>query len=36
VAVAAANIQARDGMLWWSTGSGEDLRWHAVDLRTLS
>jgi hypothetical protein len=36
VAVDAANIQARNGMLWWSTGSGPDLVWHAVDLRTLT
>jgi hypothetical protein len=35
VAVDAANIQARNGMLWWSTGSGPELVWHAVDLRTL-
>jgi hypothetical protein len=36
VAVDAANIQARNGMLWWSTGTGPELRWHAVDLRTLT
>jgi hypothetical protein len=36
VAVDAANIQARNGMLWWSTGVGPELRWHAVDLRTLT
>ena len=36
VAVDAANIQARDGILWWSTGTGAELRWHAVDLRTLT
>jgi hypothetical protein len=36
VAVDAANIQARNGMLWWSTGTGAELRWHAVDLRTLT
>jgi hypothetical protein len=36
VAVDAASIQARNGMLWWSTGTGVDLRWHAVDLRTLT
>jgi hypothetical protein len=36
VAVDAANIQSRNGMLWWSTGTGAELRWHAVDLRTLT
>jgi hypothetical protein len=36
VAVDAANIQARNGLLWWSTGTGAELRWHAVDLRTLT
>jgi hypothetical protein len=36
VAVDAANIQARNGLLWWSTGTGAALQWHAVDLRTLT
>jgi hypothetical protein len=36
VAVDAGNIQARNGMLWWSTGADQDLVWHAVDLRTLT
>jgi hypothetical protein len=36
VALDAANIQARNGVLWWSTGAEEELEWHAVDLRTLT
>jgi hypothetical protein len=36
VAVDAGNIQARNGMLWWSTGTDAELVWHAVDLRTLT
>jgi hypothetical protein len=35
VAVSASNVQARDGVLFWSTGSGDSLTWHAIDLRTL-
>jgi hypothetical protein len=35
LAVGVANIQGRDGVLWWSTGIGDDLEWHALDLRTL-
>jgi hypothetical protein len=31
----AANVQGRDGVLWWSTGAGTSLVWHAVDLRGL-
>lgn len=36
VALDAANVGARNGILWWSTGSGADLRWNAVDLRALT
>jgi hypothetical protein len=36
VATGVANVQGRDGVLWWSTGAGADLVWHAIDLRTLS
>lgn len=25
-----------DGLIWWSSGDNEALRWHVVDLRTLS
>jgi hypothetical protein len=32
----AANVQGRDGVLWWSTGAGTSLVWHAVDLHGLS
>jgi hypothetical protein len=28
-------VQARSGMLWWSTGDNEAAEWHALDLRTL-
>ena len=31
----AVNVQGRDGVLWWATGSGSGLTWHALDLRTL-
>jgi hypothetical protein len=29
-------IRARQGMLWWSTGSDAELTWHSLDLRQLS
>jgi hypothetical protein len=29
-------VQGRDGVLWWSTGAGTSLVWHAVDLHGLS
>jgi hypothetical protein len=29
-------IRARQGVLWWSTGTGTDLVWHSLDLRTLT
>ena len=32
----ANNVQGRDGVLWWSTGAGNSLVWHAVDLHGLS
>jgi hypothetical protein len=35
IAPAAANIGGRNGILWWSTGNGADLVWHAIDLREL-
>src|SRR5262249_10279139 len=28
------DAQGYDGMLWWSTGTGTTLFWHALDLRT--
>jgi hypothetical protein len=31
----AVNVQGRDGVLWWATGSGSGLTWHALDLRTV-
>ena len=31
----AANVQGRNGVLWWSTGAGTTLTWHAVDLRQI-
>ncbi|HEX6871559.1 MAG TPA: hypothetical protein VF163_10725 [Micromonosporaceae bacterium] len=36
VAADVANVQGRDAMLWWSTGSGDALNWYAIDLRELS
>ncbi len=36
VATAVANVQARAGMLWWSTGPDDELMWHAIDLRLLT
>jgi hypothetical protein len=35
VTTQAANVQGRGGVLWWSTGAGTDLTWHAIDLHTL-
>ncbi len=35
VTAQAANVQGRNGVLWWSTGAGITLTWHAVDLRQL-
>ncbi|MFC0528292.1 hypothetical protein [Phytohabitans kaempferiae] len=28
-------VQARGGVLWWSTGDNETTTWHTLDLRTL-
>jgi hypothetical protein len=36
VTAQAANVQGRDGVLWWSSGAGEALVWHAVDLRAIT
>ena len=36
VASGVANVQGYGGMLWWSSGSGDELFWHALDLRTAS
>jgi hypothetical protein len=35
VADGVGTVQARAGVLWWSTGDNEALTWHALDLRTL-
>jgi hypothetical protein len=35
VAREAANVQGRGGILWWSTGVGATLVWHALDLTAL-
>lgn len=31
----AADCDSRNGILWWSTGSFDDVMWHTVDLRTV-
>jgi hypothetical protein len=36
VTTQAANVQGRDGVLWWSSGAGSNLTWHAVDLHSLT
>lgn len=36
IASGVANVQGYNGVLWWSTGAGDQLVWHAVDLRTAS
>jgi hypothetical protein len=36
VTATAQDIQGREGVLWWSTGTGPALVWHALDLRTLT
>ena len=36
VAADIASVQGRGSMLWWSTGTGEELAWHCIDLRALS
>jgi hypothetical protein len=35
IAREAANVQGRGGILWWSTGAGPALVWHALDLAEL-
>jgi hypothetical protein len=32
----SATVGSRGGYLWWSTGDGETLTWHVLDLRTLT
>jgi hypothetical protein len=36
VAAQATNVAGRGSILWWSTGAGESLTWHALDLAELS
>jgi hypothetical protein len=36
VAPRATNVAGRGTILWWSTGLGADLTWHALDLARLS
>lgn len=35
VADGADQITGRDGFVWWSTGQGDYVTWHMVDLRAL-
>ncbi len=35
VTTQAANVQGRGGVLWWSTGAGINLTWHAIDLHAM-
>lgn len=35
VADGVATVNARGGVVWWSTGDNEAIRWHALDLRDL-
>lgn len=35
VADGAGQILGRDGYAWWSTGTGDYVTWHALDLHTL-
>jgi hypothetical protein len=35
LAMHAGNVAGRGGVLWWSTGLGTALTWHALDLATL-
>ncbi|NUT36121.1 MAG: hypothetical protein HOV79_23945 [Hamadaea sp.] len=32
----AGQILGRDGYAWWSTGTGDYVAWHALELRTLN
>jgi hypothetical protein len=36
VALRAADVGGRGGILWWSTGLGTQLTWHALDLSRLT
>jgi hypothetical protein len=36
LAAGVGDVTARDHVLWWSTGRDTGLRWHALDLRTLT
>ena len=35
ISVAVTGAFARGGVLWWSTGDQDNLRWHTLDLRTV-
>jgi hypothetical protein len=35
IAEQATNVSGRGGILWWSSGTGAALTWHALDLTTL-
>jgi hypothetical protein len=35
VAPRATNVAGRGGIVWWSTGAGPELTWHALDLTRL-
>jgi hypothetical protein len=32
----AGQVMGWGGFVWWSTGTGEDVAWHALDLHSLS
>ncbi len=36
VAIDIDNVHASGGILWWTTGDGDDVEWHAIDVRTLA
>lgn len=36
IAAQATNVAGRGGVLWWSSGAGATLTWHALDLTGLS
>jgi hypothetical protein len=36
VASGVGVVQARGGVLFWSTGENAAVGWHALDLRTLA
>jgi len=35
VGAVVSGVFARGGVLWWSTGDQDNLRWHTLDLRTV-